>query len=431
MEIKEALHTFSSYSLWLVIIGIAIIAVSVLPRILASFPFSMPIGLLVFGYAVVALPFGLDAPDVNAQSKFAEHLTELGVIISLMGAGLKIDRPPSLKGWSVTWRLLGITMVITIALSAFIGWWFLAFAPATAMLLGAVIAPTDPVLASEVQVASPGKSAPDDEDSQRAHHKAEDELRFALTSEAGLNDGLAFPFTNMAIAMVIAGAHPAGWFGTWLSIHVLYEMAVAVIIGLGLGYLLARLLMAIPADSHIAKAMTGLGALAATLLLYGTTEFFGGYGFLATFVGAVMIRQYKPHHPLHKPMHILTEKLERILTAIILLALGAAIAGGLLAALNWKLIVCAVLIIFVVRPVAGMAGLAGSKAAPWRERLAISFLGIRGIGSLYYLAYALNQQDFAGSETLWALVALVIVISIFVHGITATPITEKLDKMRT
>lgn len=432
MEIEEALEVLENYNLWLVIIGLAFLATTVLPRLLAQYPFSMPMVLLILGYAAVALPLGLEAPDPQEQGDYAEHLTELGVIIALMGAGLKIDRPPSLKGWNGTWRLLGITMILTIALSALVGWWIAAFAPATAMLLGAVIAPTDPVLASEVQVGSPGEGAEDEEteDTDKTGQGEEDELRFSLTSEAGLNDGLAFPFTNMAIAMAIAGANPENWIGTWLLIDVLYELGVAAIIGLGLGYLLARFILAMPAKTNLAKAMTGLGALAATLLIYGVTEYAGGYGFIATFLGAVTIRNYQRDHHYHEAMHVLIEKSERILTAGILLALGGAIAGGLLEPLNWPLVISAILIIFIVRPVSGILGLIGFKRAPWRERLAISFLGMRGIGSLYYLSYALNEEDFSGADEIWALVALVVVISIFVHGITATPITEKLDELR-
>lgn len=432
MEIEEALELLENYDLWLIVIGLALLATTILPRLLSKHPFSMPIVLLSLGYAAVALPLGLEAPDPQEHGDYAEHLTELGVIIAIMGVGLKIDRPPSLKGWSGTWRLLGITMVLTIALSALVGWWVAAFAPATAMLLGAVIAPTDPVLASDVEVGSPGEGSEDEEteDTDPTGHEEEDELRFSLTSEAGLNDGLAFPFTNMAIAMAIAGAHPANWIGTWLLIDVFFELGVAAIVGLGLGYLLARSLMAMPSKTKLAKSMTGLGALAATLLIYGVTEYAGGYGFIATFLGAVTIRNYHREHHYHEAMHLLIEKSERILTAAILIAFGGAMAGGLLEALSWPLVISALLIIFIVRPLSGILGMIGFKRAPWRERFAISFLGIRGIGSFYYLSYALNEEDFSGSDEIWALVALVVVISIFVHGITATPITEKLDALR-
>src|SRR5690606_31014641 len=153
------------------------------------------------------------------------------------------------KGWSSTWRLLGITMILTIGLSVLIGWWIAAFVPATAMLLGAAIAPTDPVLAEDVEVGAPGEGIEDEKTAEQGlteKKEGEDEVRFSLTSEGGLNDGLAFPFTHMAIAMVIAGAHPENWIEAWFLIHVLYELVVAIIIGLGLGYLLSVVLMAMP-----------------------------------------------------------------------------------------------------------------------------------------------------------------------------------------
>lgn len=430
MELEEAFELLEDYNLWLVIIGLAALGTAVLPRLLAKYPFSLPI--IMFGLGLLAVALGLEAPDPIEKGDYTEHLTELAVIISLMGAGLQIDRRPSLKGWSATWRLLGITMVLTIALTALVGWWIAAFVPATAMLLGACIAPTDPVLASEVQVGSPNEGAEDEEteDTDETEAGEEDEVRFSLTSEAGLNDGLAFPFTNMAIAMAIAGAHPANWIKTWFLVDVLYELGVATILGLGLGYVLARLIMAMPAKTELAKSMVGLGALAATLLIYGVTEYAGGYGFIATFIGAVVIRNYDRDHEYQQAMHAFTEKSERLLMAVILIAFGAAVAGGLLAPLTWPLAISAVLIIFVVRPLSGVLGLIGFDRAPWRDRLGISFLGMRGIGSFYYLAYALNEESFEGAEEIWALVGLVVIISLFVHGTLATPITEKLDELR-
>ncbi|GAB3540539.1 cation:proton antiporter [Pontibacter brevis] len=430
MEIEEALEVLENYNLWLFIIGLAVLATAVLPRILAKYPFSMPVVML--GLGAIALPLGLEAPDPLEQGDYTEHLTELAVIVSLMGAGLKIDRPPSLKGWSVTWRLLGITMIVTIALVALTGWWLAAFAPASAMLLGACLAPTDPVLASEVQVGAPQEGSEDEEteDTDESGHGEEDEVRFGLSSEAGLNDGLAFPFTNMAIAMAMAGAHPGNWIGTWFLIDVLYELGIAAIFGLGLGYVLARFIMAMPAKTELAKSMVGLGALAATLLIYGATEYAGGYGFIATFIGAVVIKNYDQDHEYQKALHAFTEKAERLLMAAVLIAFGAAVAGGLLSSLTWTLVICAIIIVFIIRPLAGVLGLIGFNKAPWRDRFAISFLGMRGIGSFYYLSYGLNEENFEGAEELWALVGLVVIISIFVHGISATPITEKLDEMR-
>jgi sodium/hydrogen antiporter len=432
MGIEEAFKAFNNYDLWLLIIGLAILAISILPRILVKHPLSAPIILLGLGYAAIALPLGLEAPKPLEQGDITEHLTELGVIIALMGAGLKIDRPVGLKAWSGTWRLLSITMMLSILFSVFVGLWIAAFVPATAMLLGAVIAPTDPVLASEVQVGAPNGGSEDKktEKKDKTAQGEEDEVRFLLTSEAGLNDGLAFPFTNMAIAMAIAGTHPENWIGAWLLVDVLYKMGVGFLVGILLGYVLARVIFAMPAKTNIAKAMVGLNALATTLIVYGATQYAGGYGFIATFVAAVTIRSYERIHEYHEVLHVFNEKAERILTAGILVALGGAVAGGLLDPLTWPLVISAFIIVFIVRPLSGALGLIGFSRAPWRERFAVSFFGIRGIGSFYYLAYALNEEEFPGAEELWALVGLVIVISIIVHGITAAPVTNKLDALR-
>ena len=434
MEISEAFKALENYDLWLIIIGFALLATTVLPRLLADKPLSNPAVLLGagLGAAALAVPLGLEAPDPFEHGDYIEHVTELGVIIALMAAGLRIDRPPGLRRWASTWRLLGITMILTIGLAAIAGWWIAGFVPATAMLFGAVISPTDPVLASDVQVGAPmeGSEEAETEEHDLTGHREEDEMRFSLTSEAGLNDGLVFPFTNMAIAMALAGAHPANWIETWLLIDVAVKIGIALFMGLALGHLLARLLLSFPAETHLAKAMVGLGALAATLVVYGGTEYAGGYGFIATFIGAVVVRNHKREHEYQRFLFMFTEKTERVLTVLILLGLGAAIANGLLAPLTWPLALTAVLIVFVIRPISGVVGLIGFDRAPWRERLAISFFGVRGIGSLYYLAYALNEESFERAEEVWALVALTIVISVVVHGVTASPAMDKLDEMR-
>jgi len=422
--LAELFTAFDTYDLWLAVIGLAILAAAILPKLLEHYPLSMPIVLLLIGVVTGALPLGLEGPDPQRQGRIIEHFTELGVIVTLMGAGLKIDRPFSWKGWNTTWRLLGVTMILTIALTAFLGWWLVSFLPVTAVLFGAVIAPTDPVLASEVQVGAPGEGIPEEE----AQDREEEEIRFALTSEAGLNDGLAFPFTNMAVVMAIAGSDPANWLGAWLLVDVVYKLSVGTLLGIATGAILARIVIALPAHSPLEKSMIGLGSLFATLLIYGITEFAGGYGFIAVFVGGLVIRAYERHHDYHKTMHVFSEAIERVMTAIIVVAFGAALAAGLLAPLTWPLVLCALLVILVVRPLCGAVALIGCRMS-WHERLTVSFFGIRGIGSFYYLAYALNRREFPAADELWALVALVVVISIFVHGILATPALRYVEKL--
>lgn len=417
MQLQDAVSFFETYNLNIFLIGIAILVAAVLPRVLSKYPLSMPMVLLTIGYFFYLLPTGSELPNPNLHGDFIEHITELAVIIAIMGAGLKINRRPNFKSWKITARLLAITMFLTVAVAAFIGWWFAAFVPATAVLLGAVLAPTDPVLASEIEEEGPGEDT-----------KERSELKFALTSEAGLNDGLAFPFTHMAIAIAAFGLSPSRWFQSWFLMNVVYEIAVGVLIGTGLGYLLARFILNLPVKSSFAKSLLGIGSLAATLIIYGFAEFFGGYGFIAVFCGAVMIRQYEPDHEYHVPMHSLIEKCQILFTALLLIALGAAVSGGILEYLDTSLVIIAVLLVVIIRPLCGIIGLTGLKSVPLKERWAISFLGIRGFGSIYYLAYAVNHQQFVGSDRLWSLVVLVIILSVFIHGITASSILKHLKQ---
>jgi NhaP-type Na+/H+ or K+/H+ antiporter len=305
----------------------------------------------------------------------------------------------------------------TIAATALLGWWWAGLLPAAAMLLGSALAPTDPVLASDVQVGEPTE----DEDS-------EDEVRFALTSEAGLNDALAFPFVYAAIAMAMHGADPAGWIGRWLAVDVLYKLAVGMLLGLATGWLLGRLFFRAASESvRLAKHSEGFVALAATFLAYGVTELAGGYGFLAVFVCAVSIRASERSHEYHQVLHDFTEQIERLLTVLLLLLLGGAVVGGLLSELTWRAAAVGLALVFVVRPVIAWLALRGAPGSRG-EHAVIAFFGIRGIGSFYYLAYATAAVTIPQAAELWALVGFVVIVSVVVHGVSATPVMQWLDR---
>ncbi|RKD95079.1 cation:proton antiporter [Halopiger aswanensis] len=416
-----ALELFQLYNLVLIFVGIAILGIAILPRFISNVPVTDPIFYIVYGFILFSLPLGIPEPDPLAQGHTAERLTELGVIIALMTVGLKLDRPPGLRSWESVWRLLGITMPVTIGLSALVGWWA-GFAIPTAVLLGAVIAPTDPVVASEVQVEGPGGSS--EEQPKPEADGRQDEVRFALSGESGLNDGFAFPFTNLAVAMALVGVAPGNWVGEWLLIDVVYRIVVGVVVALVLGWLLARLVFIAPVSEPLPKAMLGLEALGGTLAVYGIVEVLGGYGFIGVFVAATVLRDYERRHVFYEPLHDLSEKAEQLLQVAIMTLFGGAIAGGLLEPLTLELFLAAVAIVFLVRPVAGIVALLGFDRS-WSERLAISVYGLRGIGTFYYLAYALNQAPFAGAERLWAVAATSILLSAVVLGISATPVIEK------
>jgi sodium/hydrogen antiporter len=401
------------------LVGVGALLAGLLPRLLADRPLSMPIVFLGLGALLFALPIGLPDPDPLAHPDVAERLTELTVIVALMGAGLKLDRPLGWRSWSSTWRLLAVAMPLTIAGIALLGWWWLGLAPAAAVLLGSALAPTDPVLAADVQVGEPSE----EED-------GEDEVRFALTSEAGLNDALAFPFLYMAIAMATVGAAPGGWIGGWFGEDVLFKIAVGLVGGVISGRLLGLLFFRPKLDVlHLASHAEGFTALAATFLSYGLTELAGGYGFLAVFVCARSIRAAERRHEYHQVLHDFVEQIERLLTILLLVLLGGAVVRGLLSPLDWRIVAVGLAVVFVVRPVTAMIALWGGRGQR-QERTAIALFGIRGIGSFYYLAYATSETEFPGTEQVWAAAGFVVVVSVLVHGIAATPVMARLDRSR-
>ncbi len=169
--------------------------------------------------------------------------------------------------------------------------------------------------------------------------------------------------------------------------------------------------------------------LGATLLAYGLTEVLHGYGFLAVFVTALVLRRSESRHEYHRVLHGFSNQVEQVFTVLLLLLFGGALAGGLLGPLTWAGAGVAVLTVLVIRPLAGLVALARGHD-DWTERLAISFFGIRGIGSLYYLSYALSEAEFSGDRQLWAIAGAVILLSITVHGVTSAPAMSLLDRRR-
>ncbi|GAA3005135.1 cation:proton antiporter [Streptomyces fulvorobeus] len=404
-------------------LGAGALLAAVLPRVVAGRPLSMPLLFLVAGVGVYLLPLPLPVIDPVEDRQLTEHITEIGVIISLMGAGLALNRPVGWRRWGTTWRLLGVTMVLTVVATALVAWWLLDWPPAAALLLAAVLAPTDPVLASEVRVGEPTEEEDD-----------EDEVRFALTSEAGLNDGLAFPLTYAAVAL--AAAAGSGWSTAWVGAWAMEDVAFKCIVGVLSGVLVGRLLgwLFFHARSPVLRMSEhrdGFVALGATFLAYGVTELIGGYGFLAVFTAACAIRAAERAHGFHNILHDFVEQIERLFTAALLFLLGAFIALGGLASLTWQGAVTGLVLLLVIRPLSGWAGLLGSPMHA-RQRWVVAGYGIRGIGSLYYLAYALGQHDFpVPARELWAVVTFTVLTSVVLHGVTAGPVVTRLDRLRT
>ena len=403
------------YILIITIVGVAALAMAWLPTWMENVPFSYAILFVGLGFLLYKLPLHLPVPDPLENKEVAVRLTELGVITTLMGTGLKINRDFSWQNWKIPFLLVLITMLLCIGALGFLGWWVLGLTPASALLLGAAMAPTDPVLAADVQVGPPSD-------------EKEDHVRFSLTSEAGMNDGMAFPFTWLAIALALATPNQ-DWFWPWLWRDFFYK----IIAGVGVGYLLGRglsfLVFSLPKKSGFPKTRDGFVAIATTLLVYGLTEMVHGYGFIAVFVAALTIGSHEKPHRYHRELHDFTEQIERIFLVILLLLLGGSLATGLLRPLTTEGILIGLAFIFIIRPAMAFLTLLRQKITV-REKIAISFFGIRGIGSFYYLAFALTEAVFAEEKELWAIAGFIVLISVLVHGILASPVMRYLDLRR-
>lgn len=396
---------FSSYHIVLTILGCAILFAHWLPRWISGREPAASALLIGAGYLSFAFIPGTPSPfnPINAP-KLWEMTSEICVVIGLFGVGIRIDRLRVWKNWQATVRLLAVAMPLTIAALALVGMAAAGMTLATGLLLGAVLAPTDPVLASDVQVGPPLEGG-------------EHPVRFTLTTEAGLNDGLAFPFLYLAMSLIAATSWSPGLWGEWLAMDVAYRIAVGAASGLVLGKLVAKLLFDFPRENALSKTASGLVAFAGVLIVYGVTELLEGYGFIAVFLAGLTLRRSETNHEYHAKMHDFVEALERALTALLLVALGAAIPA-LLPHVTWQVATVSLALVFVIRPAAAWLALSRT-ALQSRARHVVAFYGIRGVGSIYYLAYAATHVALPNAPQLWAIVALTIVISTVVHGFTA------------
>jgi NhaP-type Na+/H+ or K+/H+ antiporter len=364
---------------------------------------------------IAALEIGWLDPVEDAGT--LEHVTEAAVVMALFSAGLKLDRPLRPRNWGSVARLLAVAMPITIALIALLGGWLLGLSLAAALLLGAVLAPTDPVLAGDIGVGPPG-----DED--------EHEPNFALTAEAGLNDGLAFPF--VLAAFLVAEEGGTGWLGKWLVADVVYAIAVAVALGAGIGLAAAWSVKRLRSRDMLMGTFDGFHAIATALVIFGCTEIAGGYGFLAAFAGGIAFRRYEADHEVNHTVHEGAERMEKLLELTVILALGSMLTLEGLGTPGWEGWLLAVLLIVLVRPLSCLLALGRSRLDHPGDKAFVAWFGVRGVGSLYYLAAAVGAGVLGAAEqqlVVWTGIAAVL-LSIVVHGITAGPSLRRLQAPR-
>ncbi len=375
--------------------------------------FSASLVYLGFGLAAaVALEvLGIGWLDPLADASVYEKAAELAVVVALFGTGLKLDRELRLASWSRVGRLLLIAMPLTIAIIAVFGTQVMGLGIGAALVLAAALAPTDRVLAGDVGVGPPG-----DED--------EREPSFSITGEAGLNDGLAYPFVLLGI--ILAGREPAGWFGDWLLQDVVYKVVVGIALGAALGYGIAAAAVRLRDRHLLSHDLDGWLALAAVLLIYGATEIVSGYGFLAAFAGGIAFRRYEHGHEYNRRVHAGAETVEKFGELALILLLGASVTIAGVQAPGWSGWLLAPALLLVVRPASVMAALTRTQL-PYRERAFVAWFGVRGIGSLYYVAVAIGAGVLSDTEatTVFWTTTVCVIASIFVHGTTATHLSRR------
>ncbi|WP_308915295.1 cation:proton antiporter [Jannaschia sp. LMIT008] len=393
-------------------VGLGLMGLTLQPALARYRIFNLPLFYVIAGFGFTALGIALVNPLAGGlQTAVIEHAAELIVIISLAGAGLAIDTPMSWRNWNPTWRLLMVAMPLTIVAVAVLGHSWLGMGLPAALLLAAALAPTDPVLARDVQVAPPGQD------------EAPSEL--ALTAEAGMNDGLAFPFVYLAIHAATYGVAQVttgeAWLWSWLSFDLTYRVVTGVVIGYAVGWAISWVIFSPLGDGSNGAWNAVVVTLASTLLSYGITEGVDGYGFLAVFFAARAARtrtRGTNDEGYEKFAHHGAEQLEAILLAILLLWLGTFVGMGALSGLRWEEVAFALALILLIRPLAGLAAMLGHECRR-TSRQKIAFFGIRGMGSVFYIAYAQNHAQFGDIDAVWRVATVTIILSILIHGYAA------------
>jgi len=399
-----------SITTWSLLIGAVMLVAALGKGPLKRIPVSLPFLYLLTGVAIG--PWGLNLLDVDIfeHAKLIEILTEIAVVLSLLSAGLKLD--PSCRHMLRTPIPLATgTMLLSIAAVCAIGVFILKLPLGAAILLGAIIAPTDPVLAGEVSVKD---------------HNDTDQLRYALTGEAGFNDGAAFPFVMLGLGLL--GLHEIGEFGwTWITIDLVW----ATFAGLGFGWLcgwgisrIANWLVETTDQPTVTEELLTLGMIG---LSYGGALLIYSYGFLAVFASGVAMRYYADKakgdreypHDLMKSVTSVNEQVGQLMEVALVVLFGAMLANHWSIGTHWWL---AIVLFFILRPLAVALGLIFSKMTLSKKSL-IGFFGIRGIGSVYYLSYAIAHGFVSQDAKLVADVTFTIIaFSLLIHTNAASVI---------
>jgi len=422
-----------AFTLASIIVGALLIGKTLGGSFIARLPLSAAMLYLAVGIAVGPLGWGLLTLDALEDVELLERLTEVAVLISLFTAGMKLELPLKDKRWRIPVQLASVSMLLTVAAITAVGVWLLNLPVGAAVLLGAILAPTDPVLASDVQMADPSDR---------------DRLRFGLTGEGGLNDGTAFPFVMLGLGLL--GLHDMGdmlW--RWWAVDVLWAVAGGLALGYAMGTGVGRAIIYLRTQRREALGSDEFIALGLIALTYGVAMLTLTYGFLAVFAAGLALRRIDepaavakqaPKIELsvedqratgnHAPAHMMRQverfnrQLESFAEVAIVLVVGVLLAS---VKFSFEILWFVPLLFLVIRPAAVAIGLLGTDAKPAQRRL-IAWFGIRGIGSLYYLLYAIShgvEPELA--QQLLSITLVVIVASVIAHGISVTPLMNRYE----
>ncbi|MGB5974653.1 MAG: sodium:proton antiporter [Nodosilinea sp.] len=399
----------SIYILDLLVIGLLLLAVTLGSGWIGRVPLSYALIYLAVG--LVLSPYGLNLIQTRPSAQFLERLTEMVVLISLFSCGLKMNRPIQAWAWNSTIRLIGFLMPLSIFAIAAVAHFVLRLEWGEGILLGAILAPTDPVLASEVQLY----------DSQD-----HDELRFGLTSEGGLNDALAFPFVYFGLHW-LEDDNWQNWFGQWVAVDLIWAIAAGLLTGIMVAravyWLEQRVEKHMPSDG-LMEDFVGLSIM---LLSYSIAELVNGYGFLAVFVaGVTMCQQYQKTQQSEQSSSRLEfmERLEKLAEVATILLLGSMLRLEPMLRFAVPALLIAGSLLFIIRPLGALISTIRSPVHP-STRWLIGWFGIRGVGSLYYLTYALGSglKGEVGELISWVTLTTV-ALSVALHGVTTTPLMQ-------
>ena len=323
-----------------------------------------------------------------------------------------MQRVVSLRQWRSVAVLLLVVMPITIGLVALFATQVMGLSLAAAVILGAVLAPTDPVLAGDVGLGPPGE---DDE--------AQDP-QFSLHTEAGLNDGLAFPFVLAGVFIATEGG--TGWVVEWLLADVVYGLTVAAVLGAAGGYGIGAAHVRLRDRELLSHDFDAFVALASVLLVYGAVELLGAYGFVAVFCAGFTFRRYEFEHEVNRRVHDGAHEYSKLFELAVLLAAGSLVTiEGLRepGVAGWLL---APLLLLVIRPAVVLTLSTGSLLS-WGQRLFLAWFGVRGIAALFYATYAIHQGVLSDGEeeTLFWTALAVVLVSVVLHGVSASPLSRR------